>query len=214
MTEFERMLVVGFDGVDYRKIKKYECENLMLESFGKLDLEGLSLKTPMLWSTIITGTMPEEHGIKSMLKFKGEKAVKYDRYMEKILNLFGWSGLKLRECMMHYLFDSSISVPTKDDMKVDSIFEKVADSKAFDIPGYSHYPYIAGKMNVNAIYKKHPPVPREHVKRDMDAEHLYRKKQLFESIGEHKLVMQHFHYPDWMQHLYPKRKWMNSSTQK
>jgi predicted AlkP superfamily phosphohydrolase/phosphomutase len=206
MTEFERMLVVGFDGLDYQKIKEYDCENLMLESFGKIDLEGLPLKTPLLWSSMITGVKPEEHGIDSMLKFKGEKVRRYDELLKKVLNRFGWSAIKLREAIMHYIFDSSISAPTKENMKVDSIFEKVADSKPLDIPGYSHYPYLAGKMNVNAVYKKHAPVPRERVVRDVKAEHLYRKKQLFENIGEHKLVMQHLHYPDWMQHLYPKEE--------
>ncbi|PSG99729.1 MAG: hypothetical protein BRC28_03240 [Nanohaloarchaea archaeon SW_4_43_9] len=206
MTEFERMLVVGFDGLDYQKIKRYDCENLMLESFGKLDLENLPLKTPLLWSSMITGVRPEEHGIDSMLKFKGEKVRKYDEWLKKVFNRFGWSALKLRETVMHYLFDSSISAPTKENMKVDSIFEKVADSKPLDVPGHSHYPYIAGKMNVNAVYKKYPPVSRDRVVRDVEAEHLYRKKQLFENIGEHKLVMQHLHYPDWIQHIYSKEE--------
>ena len=206
MTEFERLLVVGFDGLDHQKIKRYDCENLMLGSFGKLDLENLPLETPLLWSSMITGVRPEEHGIDSMLKFKGEKARRYDELLKKVFNRFGWSAIKLRVCIMHYLFDSSITVPTKENMKIDSIFEKVADSKPLDIPGYSHYPYIAGKMNVNALFKKHSPVPRDHVVRDLEAEHLYRKKQLFENIGGHKLVMQHLHYPDWMQHVYSKEE--------
>lgn len=36
----------------------------------------------------------------------------------------------------------------------------------------------------------------------MEAEYNYRKQQLFDNIGEHKLVMQHLHYPDWHQHLF------------
>lgn len=206
MTEFERMLVVGFDGLDYKKIRKYDCENLMLQSFGKLDLEGLPLKTPLLWATMISGEMPEKHGVKEMLKFRGEKAQKYDRYLERFFGALGYSGIKFRKAIINKLFGSSMVPPTKENMKVDSIFEKVADSKPLDIPGYSHYPYIAGKMNVNALYRKYPPAPRERVVRDVNAEHLYRKTQLFENIGEHQLVMQHFHYPDWMQHIYSKNE--------
>lgn len=206
MTEFERMLVIGFDGLDYKKIKKYNCENLMLEAFGKLDVEGLPLKTPLLWATIITGERPEKHGITDMLRFKGRKAQEYDKYLEKFFNFLGYSGLKVRKTVVYHLTGSSMVPPTKKEMKVDSIFEKVADSKPLDIPGYSHYPYIAGKMNVGALYRKYPPAPRERVVRDVNAEHLYRKNQLFENIGEHQLVMQHFHYPDWMQHIYSKNE--------
>jgi len=48
MTEYDKLLVVGFDGLDYEKIKRFECKNLMLESFGKMDTLGLDLKTPQL----------------------------------------------------------------------------------------------------------------------------------------------------------------------
>lgn len=202
MPEFDKMLVVGFDGLDYRKIQKYDCNNIMLQSFGKLDTQGLALKTPMLWASIITGKSPGEHGIDDMLAFKGDKARKLDDLMDRFFGFFGKSGLHLRKTLNYYLYDDSISVPDKNYMETDSIFEKVADSKAFDVPGYSEYPYISGKMNVAKLSRKNPPVSRKRVKRDIDAEHLYRKEQLFENIGKHTLLMQHFHYSDWHQHMY------------
>ncbi len=196
------MLVVGFDGLDYEKIKKHGCDNLVLDTFGRIDLEDLPLMTPPLWASMITGEMPEVHGIDTMLTFRGEKVRKIDRYVLGFFNLFGMSGMHLRKMLYYYLFDSSIFVPDRDFMEVDSIFEKVADSVALDVPGYSEYPYIAGKSFVAKTHRKHPPVSKERVLRDAEAEHGYRKKQLFDNIGEHKLVMQHFHYPDWHQHLF------------
>lgn len=201
-SKYDKMIVVGFDGLDYKKIKKYECENLMLKSFGKMSTEGLALKTPMLWASIITGEEPENHGIKDMLVFQSEKGRKMNNLVSRVLSKFGRSGLHLKKTLAYYLYEDSMSVPTKRDMEVESVFEKVADSKAFDVPGYNEYPYIAGKMNVAKLTRKYPPVSQERVKRDIDAEHLYRKKQLFENIGEHKLLMQHLHYPDWHQHMF------------
>lgn len=201
-VEFEKVLVVGFDGLDYEKIQKYDCENLVQESFGKLDTEGIKLSTPPLWASIITGEKPEVHGIDSMLEFRGEKVRKVDRYVLGFLEKLGLSAMHLRRALYYYLFDSSQFVKDKDFMEVDSVFEEVADSKALDVPGYSEYPYIAGKSYVGKALRKRPPVSKERVERDMEAEHMYRKNQLFEEIGENKLVMQHFHYPDWFQHLF------------
>jgi len=202
MTEFDKILVVGFDGLDYKKIQKFECESLQQRSFGKLDTEGLKLKTPSLWASMITGEHPEVHGIDRMLTFRGEEVRKWDNRLLKVLKKFGYSGLHLRKFLWYYIFESSILVPDKDFMKVDSMFEQVADSVALDIPGYSEYPYIAGKSYVTKVTRKYPPISKQRVVRDMEAEHVYRKQQLFEHIGNHNLVMQHFHYPDWHQHLF------------
>lgn len=202
MEKFERMLVAGFDGLDYEKIREYGCENLQLESFGKLDTEGMKLVTPQLWASMITGARPEEHGIDTMLSFRGEKVREIDRHVLRLFKLFGVTGLHFRKMLYYYLFDSSLFVPDKEFMEVDSIFEKVADSVALDIPGYSEYPYIAGKSFVGKASRKRPPVSRQRIHRDMEAEFMYRKQQFLDHIGKHKLVMQHFHYPDWHQHLF------------
>lgn len=201
-VKFEKMLVVGFDGLDHEKIRKYECENLVQESFGRLDTEEIKLSTPPLWASLITGEKPEVHGIESMLEFRGEKVRHVDKYVLGFLEKFGISAMHLRRALYYYLFDSSQFVKDKEFMEVDSVFEEVADSKALDIPGYSEYPYIAGKSYVGKALRKRPPVSKERVERDMEAEHMYRKNQLFGKIGEHKLVMQHFHYADWFQHLF------------
>jgi hypothetical protein len=200
--KFNKLVIVGLDGLDYQKIEKYDCENLVLEDFGKLDLEDLPLTTPVLWASMITGKQPEEHGVNSMLTFRGEKVRKADRILTKILNKFGFAGVHLRKFLWYYIYDSSLIVPDREVLKSDTVFEKIKDAVALDIPGYSEYPYIAGKMNVGPSHRKYPPVSREHVFRDVKAEHFYRKKQFFEHVGEHKMVMQHFHYPDWHQHLF------------
>lgn len=199
---FEKLLIVGFDGLDYQKIQEYDCENLKQESFGKLDLEGLALKTPTLWATMITGVKPEVHGIDRMNTFKGEKVRKWDKYVLKFFELFGLNALHLRKYLWYQIFDSGLLVPGEDFIQVKSIFEKVADSKALEIPGYTEYPYIVGSIGVGKTWRKRSPVSKERVKRDIDAEHLYRKTDLFDNIGEHKLLMQHLHYPDWFQHLF------------
>ncbi|MFB6203662.1 MAG: alkaline phosphatase family protein [Candidatus Nanohaloarchaea archaeon] len=203
MEKFDRMVVVGLDGLDYQKIQQFDCDTLTgMETFGHLDTEGIKLSTPMLWASMITGERPETHGIDTMLTFRGEKVRKMDKYVLGFLEKLGMSALHLRRALYYYLFDSSIFVPDKDFMEVDSIFEKVADSVALDVPGYSEYPYIAGKSFVAKSNRKRPPVSKQRVLRDCEAEYSYRKDQLFDHLNEHKLVMQHFHYPDWHQHMF------------
>jgi hypothetical protein len=200
---YDKLLIAGFDGLDYKKMQEYGCQNFRQQSFGKLDLEGQELKTPELWASMITGTTPDEHGIDRMLTFKGEKVRKVDNYILRFFELFGKNALHLRECLHYYLFDSGLMVPDKNFLEVDSIFETYRDTEALTIPGYTEYPYLAGNIGVGKTWRERSPVSIERVHRDIRAEHEYRKQQLFENIGRHAILMQHFHYPDWYQHIYP-----------
>lgn len=201
--DFKRILVIGMDGLDHRKIRDYGCENLMRRSFGRLGLEDIQLSTPMLWSSFMTGERPEEHGIDKMLAAKGEKAERFNDLALKAFNAVGVSALHIRKTLIYYLYSSSMVPMTKEDLEVDTVFEDVADTEVLTMPGYTDYPYIAGKMNVGPVLsRKHPPASRERVFRDMRAEFEHRKKRLFEEIGEHTFLMQHFHYSDWFQHLF------------
>jgi hypothetical protein len=196
------MVVVGLDGLDFKIMQKFGCEEFEQTSFGKLDLEGIAQRTPSLWASMITGEHPDIHGIEDLLVFRGKKARRLDKYIRGFLNLFGRSGLHLRKCLYYYLFGSSITVPDRKFLQADTIFERVHDAVALDVPGYSEYPYIAGRSNVTKMTRKHPPVSVDRVVRDMEAEFMYRRNQFFDNIGGHTLVMQHFHYPDWFQHLF------------
>lgn len=200
--KFDHLLIIGLDGLDYQKIQEYECENLKQQSFGKLDLEGIELKTPKLWASLVTGKKPKEHGIETMLTFKGEKVRKIDSYIKRFFQLFGRNALHLRKYLHYQIFDSGVMAPDKRHMNVDSVFEKVANSKALEVPGYTEYPYVTGRIGVVKLFRKRSPLTRERVLRDIEAEFEYRKKCLFEAMGEHTLLMQHFHYPDWYQHAF------------
>nr|EGQ40801.1 MAG: type I phosphodiesterase / nucleotide pyrophosphatase [Candidatus Nanosalinarum sp. J07AB56] len=201
--EFDKILVVGLDGLDHQKIQEYRCENLMQDSFGKLELDGIQLSTPMLWSSFMTGEKPESHGIDKMLAAKGEKARRFDNTALKLFNLLGMSGLHVRKTLIYYLYSSSMVPMTRDDLEAEPLFEEVADAEVLTMPGYTDYPYIAGKMNVGPVLSRdNPPASRERVFRDMRAEFEHRRKRLFEHMSDHTFLMQHFHYPDWFQHLF------------
>lgn len=60
------LAVLGIDAADYRLAKKWECENLLLESHRELEPIAHSLDTPAtleVWPTIATGLHPTEHGV-------------------------------------------------------------------------------------------------------------------------------------------------------
>lgn len=69
-----RVFILGLDGLEYNIVNKHpELENLRQKEYGKLRLlkeclirtkEGdLTPYTPLVWSTIVTGRLPEETGL-------------------------------------------------------------------------------------------------------------------------------------------------------
>lgn len=62
----EGIAILGIDAADYRLVKKWDCENLLLNSHAELEPITHSLDKPAtleVWPTIATGLLPEDHGV-------------------------------------------------------------------------------------------------------------------------------------------------------
>ncbi|MFC4438915.1 MULTISPECIES: alkaline phosphatase family protein [Natrialbaceae] len=60
------MIVLGIDAADYRLVKRWNLENLLLDNHASLETFSHSLETPStieVWPSIATGLPPEEHGL-------------------------------------------------------------------------------------------------------------------------------------------------------
>lgn len=58
--------VIALDAADYRLLKEWGCENVLLENHGALETYVYGASVPAtveVWPTIATGLSPEEHGI-------------------------------------------------------------------------------------------------------------------------------------------------------
>lgn len=58
--------VVALDAADYRLLRRWDCQQLLLESHGPLETVSHSLDEPHtleIWPTVATGCHPREHGV-------------------------------------------------------------------------------------------------------------------------------------------------------
>lgn len=55
------IIILGYDGLEYEYVKKFNCQNLMQKNFGKTDLSQFSEpRTIVLWSSFLTGKNQEK----------------------------------------------------------------------------------------------------------------------------------------------------------
>jgi hypothetical protein len=61
-----KVFIFGIDALDYNFVKKWNLKGLKQKEYGRVIIpeEIELLSTPTLWATIITGQLPEKHGIK------------------------------------------------------------------------------------------------------------------------------------------------------
>ncbi len=62
-----RVFIFGIDALDYNLVKKWNLKGFKQKEYKKVVIpkEIELLSTPALWATIITGQLPEKHGIRS-----------------------------------------------------------------------------------------------------------------------------------------------------
>lgn len=65
-----KVVMLGFDGLEYTLVERGPFTNLKQREFGRVDISCCAKKgehpaTPMICTSFITGTTPERHGIKT-----------------------------------------------------------------------------------------------------------------------------------------------------
>ncbi len=197
------VLVVAFDGADYEYISKNNMSKLKQKEFGRIDNDTkISQRvTSELFASFITGQTQEEHTAEGLRRYENEKIDWFESKLGKKWPLIKFRGI--RETLYENINTISGGYKRtykKSDLAKETLFEKIENSKALNVPSYSENSWI--DMWAAIILKKHGV---NSVLRHANAEFNYRKKELFDSLeNDYNLLMAHFHYIDTIQDLFHK----------
>ncbi|PSG98643.1 MAG: hypothetical protein BRC29_00770 [Nanohaloarchaea archaeon SW_7_43_1] len=201
---FNRVIIIAFDGLDYQKIRKYDCENVMQEEFGKISLENMPLTTGPLWSSFITGMHPEEHGVQKTMNWTNQKVQKFENLMGDLPFTDFWKGIRWTIFRNLGSLNAGVVGAYRENLEVnETIFEDIEPSISLNVPGQDINTALS-TIIISRALGKDAPLPKDVMERDIDAEHLKRKEETFEALKDENfaLLMSHFHKSDFMQHLY------------
>lgn len=186
----KKIIIVGFDGLSYSKIQRYKCKNLMLSTFGQIDLSDFEiLATPELWGSFITGKRQHFEKVTKFVTMKGKE--RFDRVLKMLQHFY----LGIR-----YVRNRATAYPKihdKTDLNGLSIFEAF-DAEAVCVPGYSELTIPASPLWV--LYNV---ISEEFFVDLYEKEFHWRWKRFTDALKSDKeLVMVHFFKWDALQHLF------------
>jgi hypothetical protein len=198
------VLVIAFDGLDKELIEKFNLQNVKQHEYGDIDNKtGMSIiKTGELFASFITGKTYEEHGVKGL---RPVNIALKDRIIDKLFptallqNLRG--ATRLQDTLKTAL-NYRDTRADKHDLKTDTLFEEIENSKALFVPSYNRTPFSrahgTGFELRNLLVEEKPSgyIWDLH-------EYPGRKEKLFRPINKwYDFTMVHFHRPDAHQHFY------------
>ena len=202
------ILVVLFGGLDHLFLEKFGCANLRQTQWGPVVVDGLYNKRDVatqITAQLITGKTWLENGVpdrrkrtfiyqNSRVQFFEEKVLRnWKRLRSKRLAFYQACGyLKCLE--RNYL---------KADLKCDSLFEMIPNSKAVYVPAYNPEPSWALTRNI-LDPRQFPELGVEGALDLLEKNFYWRKKRLFDALDQepYSLLMGQFQFIDSSQHLY------------
>lgn len=202
-----KTIIIALDGLDKELIEEFELKNVIQEEFGTIDNKtGMTeINTSELFASFITGENYEEHGVRGLRKWTNPKIDKFERKVEgnKFFNKF--KGIRSAIFESINRLGAMQRKYRKEDLQCQTMFERVENSRAMNIPSYNPSPYWmigAGLKPLRYGYS-----PKKVEKLWDDKEYRDRKRKLFseldsEVLPPRNLLMCHIHRPDIHQHLY------------
>lgn len=196
------VLVIAFDGLDKDLIEQFELEDIKLDEYGGIDnnTEMTKRKTSELFASFITGENHVEHGIKGLNKWDQPRGKIIDYTLPKYLlqNVRGFHKIKK---VLEEVLNTHQRFFDRRDITSETLFDKIDNSKALDIPSYNPSPFW---VNNTQIRLSESSLKKENLEYFWDEwEFERRKRNLFRPINTYfDLTMAHFHRPDIHQHRY------------
>jgi len=159
-----RVVILGLDGLEATVINPEEFPNLCQSQHGTVSLEGFSeVQTPQIWTSFITGVLPEEHGVDGFKCGNTLSSVEkhLGGYVKKAVNsLFGLGGVKRVTKTKNRLYDHWGVHPYQSygrrDIKKPTFFDEIPKSYAISVPVFNEpqvYTDIR-RMTVQAVGNK------------------------------------------------------------
>lgn len=133
--------ILAVNALELGLVNDFDLENLRLEDYGELAIpEDLPLHTEVLWPSIFTGTMPDEHGL---------TRTSAREWGNPVLQLAADIGLKLipeeyllpigkRIQKLGFEREAKAGEAYFNERGIDTIFTGL-DARAIDVPGYSQW---------------------------------------------------------------------------
>ena len=196
-----KVCILAFDGLDYYRVHQGDYPNLKQKEYGIVDISGLTLKTPVLWGSFITGLEQTQHKVRFSWKFLPQKIydpviIALERMADKISLLNTASFFKLVKLVGLW--------HTKDDYArkgVKTIFDYARKPVAISVPSYNQPVEDLWLMVKSDLVKSADE--KKLIARYVWRIHYRRKKQLFEELtGDWDLLMVWFPLADALGHLF------------
>lgn len=198
----DKTLVVAFDGLDYNLINKFGLVHVQQEEFGTIDVTSDVVKrvTSELYTSFITGQPPSKHGIVGLNIYNKRAKIVNTLIPQKLQETIPYAfdlNLKLNQ-----LIGGHMRKPEKTDYTTPTIFDEIENSKALYVPGYN--PGIFWKAGLKTQVLDYTGGDMDEAVKVVKQAHRMRKRNLFDRMKNEndELLMCHFHYPDYIQHLY------------
>jgi len=206
----KQTIVLALDGLDYFLVKRFKLKSLQQEVNYKIYLKEFPiLSTHPIWASIISGKLPEEHGIKTITRWKNPVIQYLNEFLSKRLNL-----LKNTDQISKNILVSDIlrkigfkKIPWGKDYwrkkHIATIFDIIKDSIAISVPTWNEdrvYQLIRKELVMAIGDKKRMKNLEKLLLRDFNK----KKRLLFTTIKRKKynLVFCYFITLDTIGHMY------------
>lgn len=202
--EIDRVCIIGLDALEHDLVEEWNLEELKQEEYGKIDLpvDSKNVFTPVIWTSFITGKLPEEHGINSDRKWSSGFLNSLGNLKKKMVRDFGLDIFP--SWMNHNLADGigfEVRPIRREDHGLDTIFDLFGNTVAISIPGYNIDEDGLEVRNLCTAGRK----GGGRGKAKERALELFekRKSEALEKIGgQWKVFMVYFYYLDILQHIF------------
>ncbi|PSG99719.1 MAG: hypothetical protein BRC28_03190 [Nanohaloarchaea archaeon SW_4_43_9] len=192
-----KVLVVAFDGVDKELIEEFKLDNIPQKEFGTIDnsTDVTTIVTYELFASFITGGTWKDHGVIGLTR--PENNVLNSLENLRSIDLFQRTN-EVRKKLYNLvpLIDGEFRRYNKKDLDSETFFEKIASSKAIDVPSYN----LGYSVELMPILEKYG---LKEAEKELDRFTNWKRWELFDEMEkDHDLIMAHFHKPDHIHHWY------------
>lgn len=204
------VLLLAFDGLSKNDVdKRYSLKPLRnLESYTEIDLgDRKTYFTSELFTDLMTGYTREQHGIRGLEKmtdgYKGINPTGLEQWLQHNLQQLFYHTRNFRLGMYQSFLNSNMVKWERQDIQASTIFDRFENASQGQVPVYDWR-----KADVFHHFKKdyfQVEKSDQHIRKEWEY-----SKDLFWSNFEEQdwgsdervFYMHHFHFIDWLQHLY------------
>ena len=203
-----KILILGFDGLDYDLIQKRSFPHLKQIEYGKIVVpitkDVGEPSTPIVWASFITGKEPKKHGIVEPIAWNSSII----RWLQaKVAFIPACApSLFLRRKVGEFLSNLGFSRghPKKKHLKISTFFDKIEKSVAISVPAFDEDVLAKFGGLFGAIFDEEKRLDfLERLFRDYEET----KELLFKALNKGwQLLMVHFQISDLYAHIYYKQR--------